>query len=91
MDAMDAKITLSFDKDVIEKAKAYAKRNNMSLSRLTEYILSQITEKPYQNLDELPISDWVNSVAEGEAEYVKPASRKKLKSEFMESRKWRYL
>jgi hypothetical protein len=33
---MDAKITLAFDEQVIKEAKAFAKRNNVSLSRLTE-------------------------------------------------------
>jgi hypothetical protein len=43
MKTMDAKITLSFDKNVIEKAKAYAEENNISLSRLTEFLLSKVT------------------------------------------------
>jgi hypothetical protein len=36
---MDAKITLSFDETVIKKAKRYAENNNISLSRLTEFLL----------------------------------------------------
>ncbi len=39
MNNMDAKITLSFDKSVITKAKRYAEDNNISLSRLTEFLL----------------------------------------------------
>ena len=84
---MDTKITLSFDAAVIEKAKKYAKKNNMSLSRLTEYLLRQITSNHYKTLEEFPISDWVNQVAEGEAEYLsKPRGRKAIKSEYYESR-----
>jgi hypothetical protein len=84
---MDTKITLSFDAAVIEKAKKYAKKNNMSLSRLTEYLLRQITSNHYKTLEEFPISDWVNQVAEGEAEYlIKPRGRKAIKSEYYESR-----
>ena len=40
---MDTKITLSFDASVIEKAKLFAEQNNISLSRLTEFLLSKVT------------------------------------------------
>ena len=33
---MNAKITLSFDEKIIEKAKEFAAQQNISLSRLTE-------------------------------------------------------
>lgn len=33
---MVAKITLSFNKSVIERAKEYADKNNVSLSRITK-------------------------------------------------------
>jgi len=84
---MDAKITLSFDKSVIEKAKKYADSQNISLSRLTEYIYAQIISGDYKTLDDLPVSDWVNALAEGQAEYKTSASRKKLKDEFFNSKK----
>ena len=84
---MDAKITLSFDKNVIEKAKKFAESQDISLSRLTEYIYAQITSKDYKSLDELPVSDWVNALAEGPVEYKKSPSRKKMKDEFFDSKK----
>lgn len=84
---MDAKITLSFDEKVIKRAKEFASNNNISLSRLTELIFRQMTAKNYQNLDELPISDWVNMVAEDQSEYIRRPSRKQLKSEFFDSQK----
>lgn len=40
---MDQKLTLKFDKSVIEKAKKYASKNNTSLSRMIESYLDQIT------------------------------------------------
>jgi hypothetical protein len=84
---MDTKVTLSFDAAVIEKAKKFAEKNNMSLSRLTEFLLRQITNNQYKTLEEFPISDWVNQVAEGEAEYLtKPRGRKAIKSEYYQSR-----
>lgn len=90
---MDTKLTLSFDKNVIEKAKKYAEEQNISLSRLIEHLLTQVTTKQYKSLEDFPISDWVNMVAEGEVEYKripKPyakSSRKNLKDEFFASKK----
>ena len=85
---MDTKITLSFDKDIIERAKEFADQNNISLSRLTEFLYAQITSKNYKPLDELPIADWVTQVAEGEVEYKRtPSSRKAMKNEFFEGKK----
>jgi len=85
---MDAKITLSFDQQVIEKAKKYAEDNNISLSRLTEFLLSKVTSSSYKSIDELPVSNWVNMLSEGEVEYVrKPRSNKDLKKEFYSRKK----
>lgn len=85
---MDAKITLSFDETVIKKAKKYADNNNISLSRLTEFLLRKVTSNPYQSLEDLPISDWVNMVAEGEIEYQTKAKKNKdLKAEYFKSKK----
>jgi hypothetical protein len=85
---MDAKITLSFDKEVIAKAKKFADAQNISLSRIMEFLLREITSGNYSNLEEFPVSDWVNHLAEGKAIYVtKPKSRKALKNEFLNSKK----
>lgn len=85
---MDAKVTLSFDKEVIEKAKKYAESQNISLSRLTEFLLRQITTGSYKTLEKFPVADWVNQLAEGRAEYVtKRRTRRSLKNEYLNSRK----
>jgi len=85
---MDAKITLSFDKQVVEQAKAFADSHHISLSRLTEFIYRQLTAKSYENLEELPIPDWVNMLAEGQVEYQRaPRSRKAMKNEYLATRK----
>jgi len=85
---MDAKITLSFDETVIKKAKNYAENNNISLSRLTEFLLRQVTSNTYQSLEDLPISSWVNMVSEGEVEYqTKPRKNKDAKNEYFKSKK----
>jgi len=84
---MDAKITLSFDKEVIEAAKKYSAKNNISLSRLMEYLLRKVTSNNFKSFEEYPIADWVNDVAEGEAEYlIKPRGRKSLKQEYFKSK-----
>lgn len=85
---MDAKITLSFDETIIRKAKNYAENNNISLSRLTEFLLCKVTSNPYQSLEDLPISGWVNMVAEGEVQYqTKTKKNKDLKAAYFKSKK----
>jgi len=85
---MDAKLTLSFNENAIEKAKKFAEKNNISLSRLTEMLYEKMTSTNYKNLEELPISEWVTQLAEGEVEYKrKPISKKAMKDEFFKSKK----
>lgn len=83
---MDVKLTLHFDREVINKAKAFAEANNISLSRLTEFLYRNITSGNYKTLEALPIADWVSLVAEGEAQY-KRRTRKETKKEYFNSRK----
>ncbi|MEO8146581.1 MAG: DUF6364 family protein [Bacteroidia bacterium] len=85
---MDAKVTLSFDESVINKAKKFADDNNISLSRLTEFLLNKVTSTHYKTLDEMPISSWVSMVSEGEVEYkTRNKSRKDLKQEYFNTKK----
>ncbi|WP_317897216.1 DUF6364 family protein [Aurantibacillus circumpalustris] len=85
---MDAKVTLSFNKVIIEKAKLYAETQNMSLSRMLELILDKITSKQYASIEDFPISDWVANIAEGKAEYTTPSkSRSKLKAQYHNRKK----
>jgi len=84
---MDSKITLSFDKEVIDQAKRFADKNDMSLSRLTEFLYSRITSGTYKSLQELPISDCVGMMSEGEDEYLTSSkSRKSRKYDYLKSR-----
>jgi len=83
---MNAKLTLHFDREVINKAKDFAAANNISLSRLTEFLYRNITSGNYKTLEELPIAEWVSMVAEGEPKYVK-SSKKETKKEYFNSRK----
>ncbi|CAN5231055.1 hypothetical protein BH09BAC2_BH09BAC2_11210 [soil metagenome] len=86
---MDNKITLSFDEEVIKRAKKYAEKNNVSLSRLIEFLLKKITAGNFNSLEDYPISDWVHQVAEGHATYQTKTkrSRKSAKAEFFNSKK----
>ncbi|MCB9233339.1 MAG: hypothetical protein H6581_16900 [Bacteroidia bacterium] len=46
---MDAKLTLKLDKDTIERAKEFAQKQNISLSRLIENLLDNlVSEKENQ-------------------------------------------
>ncbi len=85
---MDAKITLSFDEKIVQRAKKFANANNVSLSRLTEYLFRKITTENYTSLEDLPISDWINKIAEGEATYqTKPRKRSAMKKEFFAAKR----
>lgn len=88
---MDAKVTLSFDAEIIERAKILCDELGISLSRFTEIVYSKALEmgRP-ASIEELPVSAWVNAIAEDSATYHSPArkkSRAELKQEFFESRK----
>ena len=85
---MDAKITLSFRADIIARAKEYAEAQGISLSRLTEVLLSRLVSGQYRSLDDFPVSDWVNSLSEPEASYLrKPRTSKAMRSEMRGKKK----
>lgn len=85
---MDAKLTLSLDEKVISRSKRFAEKNNISLSRLVEFLLRKTTDENPLSLDQLPISDWVHIISEGEAVYqTKKSTRKSTRTEYYKSRK----
>ena len=85
---MDAKLTLSFDEAVVARAKRFAEKNNISLSRLVEFLLQKTTSENFSSLENLPISEWVHIISEGEAVYqTKKRARKSIKSEYFSTRK----
>jgi hypothetical protein len=80
---MDIKLTLSFNEEIIQKAKKFAEERNISLSRLTELLLTKAVMSDKHSIDDFPVADWVNSVSEPLAEYKKKkTSTKSLKKEF---------
>jgi len=84
---MDTKVTLSFNQEVVNQAKKYAADHDISLSRLIEFLLKKVTSTDHMSIEEYPIADWVNQIAEGKAEYHTKATRKSSKIQFFESRK----
>ena len=57
---MDAKLTLSLNKNTIEQAKKYAQSKNISLSKLIESYLNLVTRAPQE---EQAISPLVKSLS----------------------------
>jgi hypothetical protein len=85
---MDNKVTLSFDKDVIRRAKEFAASHNISLSRLVELLLLRTTMEQYSSLEDIPIAAWVRELSQGNIEInVRKRSRKESKGEFFASKK----
>ncbi len=50
---MDVKLTLKLDKEVIERAKRFAKRYNTSLSKMVERYFEQVTKEEEEGPEEL--------------------------------------
>ncbi|MBS1917340.1 MAG: hypothetical protein JST87_13765 [Bacteroidetes bacterium] len=84
---MDAKITLSFDAQVIKKAKQLANDSGLSLSRYMEVMLRYAADTKYNSIEEMPISAWVMDISKGKGVYPsKKRTRAQLKKNFFESR-----
>ncbi|KGO92129.1 DUF6364 family protein [Flavobacterium subsaxonicum] len=61
---MDTKLTLKLDKDIIEKAKEYAAKQNKSLSSIIESFLQVLTlENKEEKANEIKISPFVKSLS----------------------------
>lgn len=59
---MDSKLTLKLDKQVIERAKAYARYTNTSLSKLIENYLSALTTESSKEDDINPITESLTGI-----------------------------
>lgn len=59
---MDSKLTLKLNESVIERAKQYASKKNLSLSRLIENYLDSITR---EQSDDFEITPFVKSISSG--------------------------
>jgi hypothetical protein len=81
---MDTKLTLSLDKKIIEQAKKYAKKKNISLSKLIESYLARMSVQQKEDTD---ISPLVKSLS-GVLTLPKDYNHKKEYSDFL-SRKYK--
>jgi len=59
---MDKKLTLSLNEQVIERAKIYAKDNEISLSKLIESYLSSLLERKTQDIEITPLVESLSGV-----------------------------
>jgi len=59
---MDKKLTLSLDKTIIERAKDYAKSNNISLSKLIESYLTTLTKRSSNSTEITPLVESLSGV-----------------------------
>jgi len=64
---MDSKLTLKFNERVIERAKQYAKENNISLSRMIESYLQAVTLNKSTKLKISPLVESLTGVIELES------------------------
>lgn len=61
---MDTKLTIKLDRNIIEKAKKYAKSKNISLSRIIESYLNAITRDEIQHEDISPLVQSLSGIIE---------------------------
>ena len=55
---------------------------------MIEFFLKKITSSHYNTMEDYPVADWVQQLAEGEATYqTKGKNRKKTRAEFYNSKK----
>ena len=59
---MDKKLTLNLDDSIIEKAKQYAKLNNISLSKLIEAYLKSLTKRKSSATEITPLVESLSGV-----------------------------
>jgi len=61
---MDSKLTLKLNENVIERAKQYAKENNISLSRMIENYLQAVTIRQNNKIKISPLVESLTGVIE---------------------------
>ncbi len=66
---MDKKLTLSLDNSIIERAKAYAKANNISVSKLIEAYLKSLTTEKKGEMEITPLVESLSGVISIDEEF----------------------
>lgn len=59
---MDTKLTLRLNKNVIDRAKLYARGHKTSLSQMIEYYLDSLTKTDKQKLEITPLVESLSGV-----------------------------
>ena len=78
---METELILKLDGDFVERIKAYAAKNKISLSRLFENQMAElISEKKKITIEDLEITPYVRSISTG----LKPAKDVDIKAEYHE-------
>lgn len=79
---MDTKLTLMLDKSVIDRAKAYARRHNKSLSGMVENYFKNLTTRPKADDEESsPLVKSLKGVVKVPADFDFKAERLKYLEE----------
>ncbi len=80
--AMNTKLTLTIEKNVIEKAKRYAKQTGRSLSDIIEKYLEEISA---EEVDSAGLSNQLKEIV-GSVKLPKNFDEKKAKREYLEKK-----
>jgi hypothetical protein len=81
---MDKKLTLSLNQKIIEKAKAYAKHNKTSLSKMIETYFQSLTQE-IGNEEDVEITPLIESLS-GVGELSKDFDYKKSRSNYLKEK-----
>ncbi len=66
---MDSKLTVRIDSDVIERTKSYARRHNVSVSRMIESYLDSVTDTKSKDIEITSLVKSLSGVIEINADY----------------------
>jgi hypothetical protein len=64
---MEARLTLSIDKKIIEQAKKYARKRNTSISKLIENYLTKVTVSEKEEITISPLVKSLSSISHSPA------------------------
>jgi uncharacterized protein YfcZ (UPF0381/DUF406 family) len=66
---MDTKLTIRLDNSVIERAKSYARSQNISVSRMIESYLDSVTQIKSKEIEITPLVKSLSGVIKIEADF----------------------
>jgi hypothetical protein len=59
---MSTKLTLNIDEKVVTRAKKYARKNKISVSKIVESYLNRVSSEPTGKKEKIsPVIDWITS------------------------------